>query len=105
MGGQEDDGTGLLLLCRLALRPRRRWSDSPHRRGRILGLIGSRRGGAALAALDHAQAGDVAQVLLIGLGEDMAAGAIGDEVELARARWIGGGLKRGPARIGDRPGR
>ena len=36
------------------------------------------------------------------IGEDMAAGAIGDEIKLARARGIGHRLERGPAGIGDR---
>src|SRR5262245_60899862 len=72
----------LLLRGRLGLRPCRR-RDRARRRGRFLGLIGGGRRGVALAGLHHTQACDVAQVLLVGLGKDVAAGAVGDEVELA----------------------
>src|SRR5690348_14015903 len=98
-------GWRLLLLGRLALRPRRRYRAQRSRR-RILGLVGGRRGRrrAALARLDHPQLRHVAHMLLVGLGEDVAAGAIGDEEQLARARRIGSSLERGAARIGDRSG-
>ena len=55
-----------------------------------------------LIGLDQAQPRDVLLMLFVGLREGVAAGAVGDEIELARARRIGGGFERGAARIGDR---
>ncbi len=57
------------------------------------------------ALLDHAQPRDVALMLLVVLRERMAAGAVGHEVELPRARRIGGRFDRRAPGIGDRPGR
>src|SRR5207244_12012762 len=58
-----------------------------------------------LLLLDLAKARDVLEVLVVGFGKDMPAGAVGDEEHLLGARRIGGGLDRGAAWIGDRPGR
>jgi UPF0755 protein len=46
--------------------------------------------------------GHVLLVLGIAVREDVATGAVGDEVELFGARRIGSGLERGAAGIGDR---
>src|SRR5712691_5439204 len=75
---------------------RRGRGDRRRRRARAL---------AALLLLDHAQARDVLLVLVKIVGEDVPAGAVGDEEDLLGARRIGGGLERSAARIGDRPGR
>ena len=76
------------------LRPGRRRSELRIER-RLIFLIG----------LHRAQSRDVFLMLLVCLGKGMTAGAVGDEIKLARARRIGGGFERGPARIGDRPRR
>ena len=55
--------------------------------------------------LDHAQPRHVLLVLLVVVGEGVAAGAVGDEKQFLGARRIGGGFERGAARIGDRPRR
>ena len=55
--------------------------------------------------LDGAQLGDVLLVLVVGFGEGVSAGAVGDEEHFLGARRIGRSLDRGPPRIGDRPGR
>ena len=61
----------------------------------------ARRGGRTLR-LDLAPARDIALVLLDRLGEDMAARAVGDEIQFPGARRAGDGFHRGSARIGDR---
>src|SRR5262249_34270876 len=75
------------------------------RRRRALGVngIGRRIGIAAL--LDNPQPRDVLEVVVVLLGEYVAAGAICDKEHFARARRIGGSLDRGAARIADWPGR
>ena len=62
-------------------------------------------GPAQALLLDLAPARDVLLVLVVGLGKDMAARAVGDEVEVLGAGRIGDRFKSGPARIGDRPRR
>src|SRR5262245_42306433 len=54
------------------------------------------------ALLDYAQPRDVLEVLVVGLGECMPAGAGGDAEQLLVARRIGGGLDRRATGIGDR---
>ena len=41
---------------------------------------------------------------VVSVAEGVAAGAIGNKEQITRPRRIGGGLQRGTARIGDRPG-
>src|SRR5262249_40353970 len=55
--------------------------------------------------LDRTQARDVLQVLVVALGKRVSTGAVGHEIEVLRARRIGGGLDRAATRVGDRPGR
>src|SRR6476660_9907745 len=55
-----------------------------------------------LLLLLSAQLCDILLMLIVGFRESMAAGAVGDEIELFRARRLGGGLERGAAGIGDR---
>ena len=81
---------------RSAASPSRRL-DAVHARSRS----GARRRG----LLDLAPARDVALVLVVGLREGVAAGAVGDEIEVLGARRIGDRLERGAAGIGDRPRR
>src|SRR5581483_2143406 len=50
-------------------------------------------------------AGDVAQVLLVRLGEGVPARAVGDEEEVAGTGRIGDRFERGATGIGDRTGR
>src|ERR1700737_5500632 len=47
-----------------------------------------------LLVLDDPHSGTVLLVLLVGFRKSMPAGAVGDEIELLRARWIGGSLNR-----------
>src|ERR1700738_47191 len=54
-----------------------------------------------LLVLDDPQSGNVLLVLLVGFRKSMPAGAVGDEIRLLRARWVGGRLNRTAARIGD----
>src|ERR1044071_6236594 len=65
-------------------------------RCRRLGAAGLRR-----LLVDHAPPRDVLVVLLVTVGEDVAAGAVGDEKQLLGARRVGGGFERGAAGIGD----
>ena len=58
-----------------------------------------------LIGFHRAQPRDIFLMLLVGLRKSMAAGAVGDEIEFARARRIGRGFERGAAGIGDRSGR
>ena len=48
---------------------------------------------------------DVFLMLLVGFGEDVAAGAVGNEIEVAGAGRIGGGFKRRATGICNRSGR
>src|SRR5215831_892483 len=99
--------------------PGRRWSAR-----RLLGgrRLRSRRGGrrgslgwwrvlgrlkrVVLDLLFHpSQLGDVLLVLIVGFGEGVPAGPVGDEIEVARACRVSGGFERGAAGIGDRSGR
>src|SRR5215467_13939275 len=57
---------------------------------------------AGLLLLQLAPAGDVLVVLVEGLGEDVAAAAVGDEIEVLAGDRVQYGLERGLARIGDR---
>ena len=57
---------------------------------------------APAVGVEVAPAGDVAQMLLVALGEGVAAAAVGNEIEVAGARRIGDRLERGAAGIGDR---
>ncbi len=68
------------------------------RLGRLLGRLG---GVVLLLAFHRPQSGDALLVRLVILGEGMSAGAIRDEIEVARARRIGHRLQRGAAGIGD----
>ncbi len=65
-------------------------------------VVGCAARGCARLLLDHAQPRDVLLVLLVVVGEDVAAGAVGDEKQFLGARRIGGGFERGAAGIGDR---
>src|SRR3546814_8558147 len=56
----------------------------------------------ALLALQPAPFGDVADVLLEGAGEGVAAGAVGDEEQVAALGRVEHGGDRGAARIADR---
>src|SRR6516162_9318484 len=74
-------------------------------RGGGRGIVG-RLDRVVLGRLFHrAKLCNVLLMLVVGLGEGVTAGAIGDEIEVAGARRVGGGLERGAAGIGDRPGR
>ena len=110
-------GRSLLRACaRVAALPARRWARrpapglQPWRSARpaaaAAGGTGSASGAAAASAslfariaLDLAPVGDRGVVLLQGVGEGVAAGAVGDEVEV---RWCAGGLS--VASIAERPG-
>ena len=88
-------------LCR-----RGRWVGVGRRARRGRRRIVSRLDRIVLNLLFHrAQLGDVLLVLVVGVAEGVAAGAVGDEEQIAGARRIGGGFQRGPPRIGDRPRR
>src|SRR4029453_9923042 len=80
--------------------PRRPWGG----RSRCAWPLCSRRP-SLVVVLDCTQARDILHVLIVGLSEGVSAGAIGHEIELLRARWIGGGLDGGATGIGNRPGR
>src|SRR5712672_998755 len=93
---------GLRRAARAALAFRR--GSRRSRAARRL-CVGRRRWSGVAAVLDHAQARDVLQVLIVGLGKGMSAGAVGDEKDFLGARRVGGGLDRCAAGIGDRPRR
>ena len=78
--------------------------DCRRRRGRGGRLVGA--GGRVRLGLQLLLAGapleDVGVVVLQRLGEDVAAGAVGDEIELLGVGRIEHGLDRGAARVADR---
>src|SRR5215472_17071486 len=97
--------------------PGRRWSARRLLGGRRLRSRVGRRGGlgwcyggwrvfgrlkrVVLDLLFHpSQLGDVLLVLIVGFGEGVPAGPVGDEIEVARACRVSGGFERGAAGIG-----
>src|SRR3984893_11665833 len=97
-----------LRFCRRGLIAAAAWgAGSGRRRCRRLGCGRLGVSGRLLLVLgfEKPQPRDVLLVLLVAFGERMAAGAVGDEIELARARRTGCGLERGAAWVGDRPRR
>ena len=58
-----------------------------------------------LLLLERPPAGDILVVLFERRGEDVAAGAVGDEIEIVGLGRIGDRFERGTAGIGDRPRR
>src|SRR3974390_906653 len=63
--------------------------------------IFGRRVGCAIL-LEQAQARQILLVLIVALREQVAAGAVGDKIEVLGTRGIGDGIERSAARIGDR---
>ena len=88
-----------LLLRRLRGRRRRTVAGRGRVGGRRPHRASARRPG---ATVHLPPARDIAQVIFVGLGEGVTAGAVGDEEEIAGARRIGDRLERGAAGIGDR---
>ena len=62
------------------------------------GASTSRTEASRLCSLERAQPRDVLEMLIVGFGERMSAGAVGHEKQLLGARRIGRGLDRGAAR-------
>src|SRR5437667_4813374 len=92
------------LAVRATLAPARRSprGDCARRRRRLQFRAWALR---LLLVLHDPQSGNVLLVLLVGFRKSMPAGAVGDEIELLRARWIGGSLNRSAAGIGNGTGR
>src|SRR5882757_2791970 len=65
-------------------------------------LAGSLGGGIRLLLLQRPVAGDILVVVLQRRGKDMAAIAVGDEIEIVGLRRVGDRFQRRAARAGDR---
>src|SRR4029077_7984769 len=99
---RESVGSWQTRLGRSAGR-RRRWRGHSGRRRRRSHLVFD-RDLVLLIGFDRPQPRDVPLVLLVGFSEDMAAGAIGDEIQFARARRVSSRFQRSPRVIGNGPG-
>ena len=86
-------------------RRRSRSGSGSSRSGLRRGRPGIGRGAILLIGFERAQPRHVFLMLVVVFRKNVTAGAVGDEIELARARRIGGRFERGAAGIADRPRR